>query len=221
MHTCTYKAVFPGPLIKSRRQQQKSKIEPSRSIVVRVATPNKPHRQNTTSAPALLTATAPNPFQLPAIQCTADRQHALSSTASINIGGMFLSRSHPGHLSLPRSPDEAPVMIHVFFPPAADIIINWPVTSCDKRSAAAAFPTCVRAPTAAGAKLPGPRDTAAAAAATELAWLTRVKEPRAVDIGPRNPTTVCSRHARHSTALSAPEEVFPRIMVVVWLWLLA
>lgn len=112
-------------------------------------------------------------------------------------------------------------MIHVFFPPPADIIM---LPSWEERSAAAtpAFPTCVRAPTAAGTKLP---EAALGDTAAEPAWLTRVEQPRAVDIGPTKPTAVCSRqHARQSTALSAPEEGFPRTMVVVvvwWWWLLA
>lgn len=103
-------------------------------------------------------------------------------------------------------------MIHVFFP--ADIIMSWLAATGDERSAATACPTFApRAATAAwaGTKLPEARDTAA-----ELAWLTRVMEPRA-DMGPTNPTTECIRHARHTTALSAPEETIPRIMVVcVW-----
>lgn len=52
-----------------------------------------------------------------------------------------------------------------------------------------------------------------AATAAELAWLTRVEEPRAVDIGPRNAETVCSKHARHTMVLSAPEVEVPRIIV--------
>lgn len=111
-------------------------------------------------------------------------------------------------------------MIHVFLPPA-DIVMDWPLPSCEERSAATAgLPTCVIAPTAvAGTKLPETAlgDTAPAAAEAELARLTRGNDPRAVDIGPTNPTAVCSRqHARHSTALSAPGEGVPRTMVVVW-----
>lgn len=100
-------------------------------------------------------------------------------------------------------------MIHVFFP-AADMTTPWLVPAREERRTAAACPTLVpRASTAAGAKVPEARDTAA-----ELAWLTRVREPRATDIGPTNPTAVCIRQARHATALSAPAEAIPRIMVL-------
>lgn len=107
------------------------------------------------------------------------------------------------------SPEEAPVMIHVFFP-AADMTTPWLVPAGDERSTAAACPTLMpRTSTAAGTKLPEARDTAA-----ELAWLTRVREPRGADIGPTNPTAVCIRQARHTTALSAPVETIPRIMIM-------
>jgi len=108
-------------------------------------------------------------------------------------------------------PEEAPVMIHVFFP-AADMTMPWLAPTGDERSTAAACPTLVpRAAPAAGTKLPEARDTAA-----ELAWLTRVREPRAVDIGPTNPTAACIKQARHTAALSAPVEAIPRIMVMRW-----
>lgn len=91
--------------------------------------------------------------------------------------------------------------------------IAWLAPTCDEQSAATACPTWLRAATT-GVKVPvGAREIAATAA--EPAWLTRVEDPRAADIGPRNPTTVCSRHARHTMALSAPEVDVPRIMVGV------
>lgn len=95
-----------------------------------------------------------------------------------------------------HTPEEAPVIIHVFFPPAA-IVISRP--ALDERSTAEACPTWVRA-AAAGAKLPGARDTAVA----ELARLTRVKDARAVGVGPTTkPATLCTRHATHAAALRA------------------
>lgn len=91
-------------------------------------------------------------------------------------------------------------MIHVFLPPA-DIIIGWlapPAT--DKRSPEVARSTCVQ-----GAAAPDTKLLEARGATAGLAWLTRVKAPRAVAAGPRNPTAACSRHARQTAALSTPE----------------
>lgn len=106
---------------------------------------------------------------------------------------------------LPRefslSPEDAPVMIHVFLPPAA-ITIGWVAPAAAERTAANAVrSTCLQA-AAADVKLPEARDAMVAAAA--LAWLTRVEVPRAVDTGPTNPTAACSRHARQTTAFSTP-----------------